>query len=337
MTCHCSRLVHRAPASGAAAGPRACRARRREATPRRRAARSGVHSAVRSREQAKPQQVERRDHRELTHLVAVAGQAQMRRLGTSPSMQSPTNSVPTGWPSCSVGPATPVRASPTSAPSTRARAVGHRDRRLLAHDRPVRHAEHVELHLAGVATRPSPRSTSLAPGTPVSRAATRPPVTDSASAEREPALRAAGRARPISIVSSSTPNTSGAEEVADLGLPPRRAARRGLGSVVGLGREPHLEPLQPLARKASVGLPDVVEPLDHVGAGARRARTRSRPTCASVRLTITAVLARPRAAGRAARPARASPSSRGARRARRRRPCRRPGRSARARCPASAG
>src|SRR5581483_7337842 len=39
--------------------------------------------------------------------------------GSRPGMARPNHTVPTGWPSCSVGPATPVTASPTSAPSTR--------------------------------------------------------------------------------------------------------------------------------------------------------------------------------------------------------------------------
>ncbi len=37
----------------------------------------------------------------------------------SPGSASPNQTVPTGWPSCSSGPATPVTASPTSAPRTR--------------------------------------------------------------------------------------------------------------------------------------------------------------------------------------------------------------------------
>ena len=39
--------------------------------------------------------------------------------GSRPGMARPKNTVPTGWPSCSVGPATPVTARPTSAPRTR--------------------------------------------------------------------------------------------------------------------------------------------------------------------------------------------------------------------------
>ena len=79
--------------------------------------------------------------------------------------------------SCSLGPATPVRRDRHRRRARR--AFGHGHRRLGRDDR-TRGTQHVVLHVAGVLTI-EPRSTSLAPGISVRRAATSLPVTDSAN------------------------------------------------------------------------------------------------------------------------------------------------------------
>ena len=162
-------------------------------------------------------------------------------------------------------------------------------------------------------------------------------MTDSASAERQAPLAAAGRARPTPS-SRRRRRTRVAEDARACSASSAvEHAPRPSASVGGLGGEPHLDALDAAGQEG--------ERRVARRRRARRSAARSRsasphslsPHVRSTRLTMTAVLARARAAGRAGRPARASPSSRTARRARRRRPCRRPGRSARAPCPGVCG
>ncbi|CAB4734497.1 unannotated protein [freshwater metagenome] len=155
-------------------------------------------------------------------------------------------------PSCSLGPATPVSARPTSLPSTR-RA-------------PIAIATAVASFTTGPSGTPSrlnltalaydtiePRSTSLAPAIPVIRAPTRPPVTDSA----RPSVRPRERMRSSttdSIVSASWPNTwldNSARIAASCGSMSASADARSAARAV----RRTLMPSQPLARNASVGLP----------------------------------------------------------------------------------
>lgn len=82
---------------------------------------------------------------------------------SAPPMATPTHKVPTGMPSCSVGPATPVSARPTSAPSTRRAPAAIATAAALADHRPFRHTEHGELDLAGVADH-SPTEHLAGPG-----------------------------------------------------------------------------------------------------------------------------------------------------------------------------
>ena len=106
------------------------------------------------------------------------------------------------------GPATPVTATATSAPSRSRAPCGHRGRRPPPTPRRASRASsagHAEV------SPPSPRSrtrrrdptkTSLAPGTAVRRAATMPPVHDSAVASVSP--RARQRSRTISATERSS-------------------------------------------------------------------------------------------------------------------------------------
>ena len=71
---------------------------------------------------------EHRDGGELADALAVAGQAQRRPPRPRRRRTWPATPCRRRWPSCSAGPATPVTATDTSAPSTPARALGHRDR-----------------------------------------------------------------------------------------------------------------------------------------------------------------------------------------------------------------
>ena len=114
--------------------------------------------------EAVAQQVEHRDGGELADPVAVAGQ--LDRAATRPRRRGRGRRTrcPAGWPSCSAGPATPVTASPTSAPSTRAGAR-RPSPRPPPPTRPGPRARR-----AGRTSprwrrrRPSPGTTSLAPG-----------------------------------------------------------------------------------------------------------------------------------------------------------------------------
>ena len=85
-----------------------------KARPRRRAAAPASGQV----EQPLAEQVEQRDGGELPHQLAIARRC-TSCTSTSRPRATPKNTVPTGWPSCSAGPATPVTARPMSAPSTR--------------------------------------------------------------------------------------------------------------------------------------------------------------------------------------------------------------------------
>ena len=64
--------------------------------------------------------------------------------------ERPTKTVPTGWPSASAGPATPVSASPTSACNRLAAPTRHFACRLCADHRPGAYPQQCPLHVLAV-------------------------------------------------------------------------------------------------------------------------------------------------------------------------------------------
>src|SRR6266540_999218 len=165
---------------------------------------------------------------------------------------SPTKTVPTGWPSCSAGPATPVTAKPMSASSTR-RA-------------PTAIASAAEALTTGPSGTPStsnftdesyetiePLKNPLAPATFVMRAPIIPPVSDSASPSVSPSASSAS-ATACSIVSSSTPNTR-SPSTARSSASSAASTSRAVGSSGAFTVMRTFSPSTPLARKASVHVP----------------------------------------------------------------------------------
>ena len=242
VTCHCSRRVHRnprrvsaptSPSIASSTGGR--RHRREERAPQRRASR------VERLEPHAAAMLSSEIVGELPDPLTVAGQAGGERLRLGrPGSAIANHTVPGGWPSCSSGPATPVAAMPTSAPSTPLRADRHLDRALLAHDVLGRHAEHRLLHLGRVRRdRAAERAARAGHRSPM-RAPMSPPVSDSATPSVHPRASSAWSAA-YSIVSSSTPKTRSpriarssvsSASISARGLlvrarPSRSAARRG--------------------------------------------------------------------------------------------------------------
>ena len=173
----------------------------------------------------------------------------------------PTHSVPTGMPSCSAGPATPVSARPTSAPSTRRDAVGHRRGGRLADHRTFGHVEQVELHLAGVRHDGAAQHVAGARhrGEATGDQTTGDRLGQTRASARE---RAACRARPIPSCRRRRRRRARRRPIGPR-RPTCRAALRPRPASSALAVSRTFRPSHPLARNASVGLPRRVELGDH--------------------------------------------------------------------------
>ena len=202
------------------------------------------------------------------------------RASTSSPTATPSHTVPGGWPSCSAGPATPVVARPTSAPQHPAHAVGHR-LGGRPRSRPGPRARRARR------TSPRCRRRRRRPGTSRSsrgrsrRATpTRPPVSDSATASVQ-ALRHRAAGRPPPPSSRRRRRTRCRRGRRAPRPPRRRAAPSTCASSSPRAVRRTLMPSMPLARKAIVGLPVVVEHPQPRVEQLGQAATRSRPTCAA--------------------------------------------------------
>ena len=125
--------------------------------------------------------------------------------GSWPGIASPYQTLPTGWPSISSGPATPVTEMPTLAPSARRAPTAIS---FAASSVTTRGAvtPRIERFTSVAYDATAPRNTRLAPGTLARRAPMNPPVSDSPTPSVHP--RASHRPSTVdSIVSSSTANT----------------------------------------------------------------------------------------------------------------------------------
>ena len=137
VRCHWSSLVHRAP--GAESRTRATTGETSASTA------PGGRTATNARATGQGNDARRIRNRfssEIVENCRMRSRSPGMRIETTsvswPGTAIPNHTVPTGWPSCSSGPATPVTEIPTSAPEHARRALGHLPRALLAHDRAPR-------------------------------------------------------------------------------------------------------------------------------------------------------------------------------------------------------
>ncbi len=191
--------------------------------------------------------------------------------------------MPTGRPSCSAGPATPVRASPTSASSTRRAPCAISSAAVSLTTGPSLTPSNCCFTSVAYDTI-DPRNTVLEPGTPVRRAPTNPPVTDSANPSDQPLLRSRSSTTD-SIDSSSAPNTSSPSRSRSRWSQTSSSCRQA-SRVAALAVSRTLRPFHPLARNASVGLP--ASSSSPMMSSSRSLRPLSlSPHVSSVRLAIT--------------------------------------------------
>ena len=191
-----------------------------------------------------------------------------------PGRAIPKHTVPTAMPSCSVGPATPVTAMPTSASRTRCApsAISRAASSLTTTSAVTPSTE----RFTSVAYAPIvPRNTSLAPGTLTMRAPMNPPVTDSATPSDQPRARKRSSTA-NSIVSSSTPNTR-SPRIARSSFSSLSTIAHASASVAPLAVMRTTSPSMPRARKAIVASPGLVERVEPVRHHLRERRLRRAP------------------------------------------------------------
>ena len=165
-----------------------------------------------------PQEVQGRDRRKLADALPVAWQAELDRVGNrTQAEQARRRRCRPGRPSCSLGPATPVVARPTSAPRTRRAPSAIAAAASRVTTGPSATPEHRSLDVRCRRPRRRLGTTRSRRAQPTTRAARIPPVRDSTTPRLHPRPSSSRPTAP-SIVSSSTPKTESPRSASELGF-----------------------------------------------------------------------------------------------------------------------